>query len=139
MLLPPTKLSDAIEMALEDLRSCERDPHYIIDMGEWHKTDGMVCHVCLAGAMMDRRFRLQPSEERRPSDFGVAWTDVFLALDSVRDYCFTHAIQCFGNCNFEVETRLRIEVTFNYYNRKNPEPFYESMNKAIKILREYDL
>lgn len=49
----PTIPSKLIRLALEDLRKCEADPDYVINMNNWHflTVDG-TCSVCLAGAVM---------------------------------------------------------------------------------------
>ena len=53
----PTTPSALIRAALEDLRACERDDGYVVNMSNWHwpTTDNRgrkVCSVCLAGAVM---------------------------------------------------------------------------------------
>ena len=49
-------LSDMIEHAVNDLRLCERDSRYSINMNQWHSgtkfgNDGK-CEVCLGGAVI---------------------------------------------------------------------------------------
>ena len=51
----PDKPSELIRLALADLRKCEADPRYLIDMAQWHRpVTSELCHVCLAGAVMAR-------------------------------------------------------------------------------------
>lgn len=51
---PPDKLSDLIRLALDDLRKCEENPQYTINMHVWyhHSPDNNRCMVCLAGSVM---------------------------------------------------------------------------------------
>ena len=53
----PTKPSELIRVALADLRECEADDRYRVDMWDLHSSrkgqrGQMVCHVCLAGAVL---------------------------------------------------------------------------------------
>lgn len=58
----PDKPSELIRVALVDLRKCEADKRYHIDMNQWHvpvrptqveeNVDEHTCMVCLAGAVM---------------------------------------------------------------------------------------
>ncbi len=54
----PDKPSELLRLALDDLRACEADPHYRVDMGVWHTPTkrffGLMnaCKVCFAGSVM---------------------------------------------------------------------------------------
>ena len=53
----PSTPSELIRAALADLRACERDDGYRVDMDDWHwptmdDRGRKVCYVCLAGAVM---------------------------------------------------------------------------------------
>jgi hypothetical protein len=53
----PDTLSGLLELALNDLRKCESDPRFKINMWRYYMIDTsedveQVCHVCLAGAVM---------------------------------------------------------------------------------------
>ncbi len=53
----PEKISDLINMAIDDIEAIEKMENYVIDMGTWHETtkfdDGVEkCAVCMAGAVM---------------------------------------------------------------------------------------
>lgn len=50
----PDKPSELIRIALKDLRKCEKDPRYKVDMDFWHAPNGK-CKVCFAGAVMAKR------------------------------------------------------------------------------------
>lgn len=56
----PDKLSDLLDMALDDLREIEKDGRYIVNMHYWHvavhpREDTTKCYVCLAGAVLARK------------------------------------------------------------------------------------
>lgn len=49
----PDKLSDLLELAIDDVAKCSRDSRYEIDMGMWHQPQSNgSCLVCMAGAVM---------------------------------------------------------------------------------------
>ena len=56
----PDKLSDLIEVALDDLEKTAVDPRYRVNMNTWHTPHKGVCHVCLAGAVMAQTLKLDP-------------------------------------------------------------------------------
>lgn len=65
----PDKPSELIRLALADLRKCEADPAYGIDMGLWHEPIDGVCYVDLAGAVMAQRLGADKLAEYGPEDF----------------------------------------------------------------------
>ena len=50
----PRLLSDWLEQALQDLRTCEADSRYRVGMFTWcrYNPDERVCQVCLAGSLL---------------------------------------------------------------------------------------
>ena len=101
----PTKLSEAIRMALADQETVEKIPGAVIDMDDWHmirmgiSVDGervMHCHMCFAGAVMHCRFDLG-LKYHRMDDFPEEWVSVFHALDAVREGYVNTALNCFGH------------------------------------------
>ena len=50
----PNIPSELLSIALEDLKLCEKDPDYKIEMNAWHNWESRkkVCYVCLAGAFL---------------------------------------------------------------------------------------
>lgn len=54
-------LSIAIRQAVEDLKKCEVDDRYVIEMSDWHvhAVTGK-CEVCFAGAVMAKRLGVEP-------------------------------------------------------------------------------
>lgn len=52
----PDKLSDLLELAVNDAEAIEKTPGYVLRMGTWHyfERDTNTCMVCMAGAVMAR-------------------------------------------------------------------------------------
>lgn len=66
----PDKPSELIRVALADLRKCEADERYEIDMSEWHLPDGDGgCFVCLAGAVMAKSLGAEEDDEVTPDNY----------------------------------------------------------------------
>lgn len=57
----PDKIHLLIDVALNDLSKVRRSKRYEIDMGSWHRGGEKVCTVCLAGAVMAKTFRVDPT------------------------------------------------------------------------------
>ena len=64
------KLHLALEQALNDLAKVEADPRYQIDMGNWHAPkhlkEGIVCAVCLGGAVIACELPIPPEHSTTP-------------------------------------------------------------------------
>lgn len=60
----PDKLSELLEVALTDLKKCERSTKYRVSMLHWHTPvpEGNACWVCLAGSVMAKEFKLSPKD-----------------------------------------------------------------------------
>ena len=90
--LPKTP-SALIRLALADLRACEADDRYEVDMDEWHgpATDDRgkeVCKVSLAGAVMAQTLGL-------PREQFIYCADLDLARYGRRVQDGLHALDCF--------------------------------------------
>lgn len=69
-ILPKTP-SKLIRLALADLRACEADSWYAVDMYMWHypsksKKHPKICSVCLAGAVMAKSLDADIGEALEP-------------------------------------------------------------------------
>lgn len=57
------KTSRLIEIAVDDLRKCEKSKKYIISMSDWIDNgigkEGEVCYVCLAGAALAQTMKVK--------------------------------------------------------------------------------
>src|SRR4051812_4613454 len=81
----PDKPSELIELALGDLRRCEADDRYVIDMVQIHELDDDgKCNVCFAGAVLAQTIGLQPNVSTEVID--VLWNkdEKYEALDNFR-------------------------------------------------------
>ena len=66
----PTKPSELLTVALNDLIKTEDDPRYTVDMGTWHKpVEDDCCVVCLAGSVMAQSLEANPLLAVAPGDF----------------------------------------------------------------------
>lgn len=67
----PDKLSARIRVAITDVKKCEADPAYELDMSEWHRPFGFgaMCRVCLAGSVMAQTLGVPIDRECTPSTF----------------------------------------------------------------------
>jgi len=69
------KPSSLIRLALADLKKCEADPAYKIDMDNWHLPisnrtgSNTVCHVCFAGAVLAKTLGASPFDDVTPSGY----------------------------------------------------------------------
>lgn len=67
----PNKPSKLLEVALADLRKCEKSPDYDIKMGVWHEPPSLnhsTCQVCLAGAVMAKSLKICRTKCAYPTD-----------------------------------------------------------------------
>ena len=81
----PDKLSELIRVALGDLRKCEADPKYVVNMAVWHQSlDDKRCAVCLAGSVMAKSLNAFPYTEPWPADFDLGTTIKLMALNDLR-------------------------------------------------------
>ena len=71
----PTKPSELLTVALNDLIKTEDDPRYIVDMYTWHEPIQALtvnddrCSVCLAGSVMAQSLEADPLLAVAPADF----------------------------------------------------------------------
>lgn len=106
----PSKL---IRVALEDMKKCENDPHYVIDMNSWGELEGNVCHVCLAGAFLvhENGMVIKRGQPFRPYNLTRALYFRILALD---DFRRGNVIKGLANLNIhDLELYAEIDGEFN--------------------------
>ena len=123
----PDKLSDLLELALNDLEKTEKDSNYEIWMGGWHipSYDRVKCNVCLAGAVMAQTLEY-------PLSYNA--TDVydpkFLALNQVRQGYVTMALWNLGHIDVESWNVHIIRYSVN------PIQFKQTLRDLVPHLRE---
>lgn len=87
---PPSRMSEAIRMAVADVEQAEKSQRYIVDMDHWHQPYGDRCLVCFAGSVMSQRLGLPFNRVVRggfsPDAFELdAWGCVFRFLNCIRE------------------------------------------------------
>lgn len=101
---PPETLSAAIFMALKDLEWVEKSKLFTVQMGNWfsaanHKSNKCKdkCEVCFAGSVMAKTLKSDPKKSKDMASFGKEWKRVFNALDFVREYQVSEALNIFDD------------------------------------------
>lgn len=69
----PSKPSELIRLALDDLAACELDPKYGVSMSDWHRSEWLAgiqtCKVCMAGAVMAKTLKAPWAEVLTPTSY----------------------------------------------------------------------
>lgn len=121
----PNKLSDLLELAIKDLKSCEADPKFVIDMLNWCKeTSDGTCGICLAGAVMVRSLGIITNS---PNHVKEGYK--LLALDSLRSGRIHEACSIM-NIQYP---KIKYFGVKNYF-LDGSEMFYESMKELHQYL-----
>ena len=128
----PDKLSDLLELALDDLETTEKDPRYMIDMGEWHTPTNGKCMVCLAGAVMAQTIGV-------PLSYPIPVTNnpKFLALNQVRTGHVGFALDLLETTSFPGYDPGWFQPIGSY--RANPFGFKQTLRDLVLELREKGL
>lgn len=92
----PEKLSDCIDVALDDLEKAEGSERYIVNMERWHLPSLTgECFVCLAGSTICSRVD-EPGLSVHPPDLGHHARARLCALDGIRGGNVGYALRCMG-------------------------------------------
>lgn len=134
----PDTLSGLLRVAVNDYLSCLQDPHYGINMLQWHEPGKDVCYVCLAGAVMARSLGTGREESKAPNDFlrSVFWK--LQALDHLREGLI-HAAASVLKLEDRPHGPSVNRVLNNKYGNKrfpNPEEFTRDMLTLANRLEE---
>lgn len=78
----PRRPSVLLELALNDLRLCEQNPDFVIDMETWYDARLPKCVVCLAGSVMAQRLRMPHKSVVTIAE--LPQMDVMFALNAAR-------------------------------------------------------
>jgi len=132
----PKLLSEAIELALEDLRIVEKHKDYTVDMSKYHRTLpwSTKCHVCFAGVVMTVTHETPWRSDKVPHDFSREWRNVFTALDNARQGFVLYALEHMSlpTDNIRKELRWSKQPIYAY----EPVAFKRAMKKLAKELKE---
>ena len=123
------KLHELLNLALDDLEKCEKDPDYLIDMGEWHFPYGGKCFVCLAGAMMAKSLGTSPHYDGSPEDFENC--SELQALDCLRCGDVEQAYYVLG-----IESKVPDRRITPY--SQSPDAFKKELRQLAKELENED-
>lgn len=90
----PTKPSELIFLAIADLWAAEASPKHEIYMSDWHSPNKTTkkCNVCFAGAVMAGTLQTAPQDKLEPFEFDYHTQQRLLALDDLRQGCYTPTI-----------------------------------------------
>lgn len=139
----PDKPSDLIEVGLRDLEKIEKTPGYSVDMGDWHsfyadtEDSPVLCHVCLAGAVMAQTLGVPNDVDTTPYDMrdriggDKALANKLLALDSFRVGYVRE-----GVCDMDIEppAGMKSTVAVPAYS-DDPKLFKASLRELAAYLR----
>ena len=137
----PTQPSALIRLALADLRACEADDRYVVDMSDWHRPayddDREVCAVCLAGAVLAQT--LGAPHEHAISTAGLAeyGCDVqgpLLALDRFRRGEISAGLDWLHHDQSELSEEWQQYASEVVYDKSDPEAFHARMNSLADYL-----
>lgn len=127
------KPSNLIKLALKDLRKCEKDPRYVVNMNAWHWPNRKrKCEICLAGAIMSQTKGCPIKQDTTPVDFGKVWEERFEAVD-----CFRIGEIRYGLSWLGIDREFD-DITVPAY-EEDRDGFYEAMKEIITLLKENGL
>lgn len=134
----PDKPSELILLALEDLEKTEKDGRYRIDMRVYHALmdPGMVCSVCLAGAVIAQR--LAPDCDDlilTPLDFGGVNERKLEALNEFRMGSVEDGLLSMCCADTDVEFHDRFIVPYE----DDPAAFKSDMRELARELSDRGL
>jgi hypothetical protein len=152
----PTKPSVFLRAALDDLRLCEKDPTYRINMRKWHQRDsvdeddpskGLVCFVCLTGAYMAQTLKVLPNHTVVPYEVAdyigvtmsyedrVELSKKLLSLNSFRIGTIKDALRCWGYG--DVSPEIPVDVTISPYEGGAPQFYFDMEHVLIPLLERH--
>lgn len=148
----PDKPSELIRVALADLKKCEEDKKYRIDMSEWHapthvrcakeNLDEYYCTVCLAGAVMGQTLEVPVDRYASSTSarFDENTKDKLQAINCFRVGQIRQALTLMGLSDGISPLPAFIPPNINSVQyADDKEAFYESMEFIIKLLEKANL
>jgi hypothetical protein len=120
----PDKLSDLLELAIDDCRKIKKLKSYKLDMYNFHfmKRDKK-CHVCMAGAVMACGLKAKRTQSYMPDDFDDDTCSKLEAINEMRVGDFSSASsRLFGEGEIPPTLALKLsdKVTNSMYLDKIP-------------------
>ena len=141
---PPERLSDLIELAIEDARKLDRNlyqPNYL----RWHlgadrEQDAIVpvrpvCMICLAGAVMANTLGAERYADCTPDTFDSKWDRALGDLDEVRMGYFN--LLEYYDVPRELSVLLPEPAAASFVGWPSFETHLQSLEPIVAILREH--
>lgn len=153
----PDKLSDLIDVAIDDCEAIAKDERYALNMFEWHTpaeyavgadgrdSDDMEdtrCHVCMAGAVMARRLGVEFGSNAGPGIFDDELELKLETIDLVRTGSVGAALAHMGATESEINgqaAHLAHDVIFKGFDNTVCRSPWSAYREAARILREAGL
>ena len=134
----PDKPSELIRVALADLEKVEADPRYSVHMGDWHRSFGNYCAVCLAGSVMAMSLHLNPEQtvEFHDSASGLSDAD-WDKLDALDDFRMGEVHAGLRTLNLD-QGSLDEMIGITPYTT-DPTTFKQDMNNLADLLEQHEL
>lgn len=129
----PDKPSKLLKLALHDLKLCEKDSNYNINMEVFHQKilGDKACSVCLAGAIMAKSLKAEKTKFCVPTYF-PSWRKLE-AVDYFRNGKIRDGLR--SMCLPLPETLLIHDFTITPY-EENKKLFKKDMKAMIKYLKK---
>lgn len=145
----PDKLSDLLELSLNDCAKVRRSKRYALHMNGWHGTINGTCYVCMAGAIMAQTLRCSPNTTYLPTDIeNKESADGLRAVNLMRTGQFAQAQYQLSNKTFNKLTdeqhqafedaNCLINDYFSYALDGGRAPWHV-YRKAVRVLRKAKL
>lgn len=151
----PKKLSDLIELAVDDVKAVARNKKYILDLDHWHipmfgvgwAPKVVHCAVCFAGSVIANTLKKSIHESIGPDDLSKTDQRAMFALNGVRQGLVVLALYDLEVSERKIEKYKEKYVSTEefYYGGKalqckeKRKQFYKDMARVVKQLREVGL
>jgi hypothetical protein len=137
----PDKPSELLRTALSDLRACEGDPKYKINMHWWHRARLDGCYVCLAGAVMAKTLEFSFEENVAVYNFDNFFDrkgELNSKLSALDWFRRGEIFDAFVDLGVKKPETLPDEITITPY-EEGPEEFHRDMEGLITMLEQEGL
>lgn len=124
------KPSELLELGIINLKECEKDANYVINMCSWHIyiPSEAKCHVCLAGAYLAKTIKMPFTRTVAPHELKQPVQDKAYALTNFSRGTMEYGLKALG---YE-------QNHYGYYRipsySENPKTFYKAMDFLITDL-----
>lgn len=144
----PDRLSDLLEVAVNDAKACGKDPRYKLSMMNWHEPigDSGVCRVCLAGSVIAKTLKedathftdplsYRQTEKDRPLDGLGPVARKLLALNAMREGSGPHTYMNCKDHDFKGILEALLPIRRSFSDRDGGRATWAAYEEAIANLR----